>query len=230
MPNSKIFEGKTTNEAIEKGLKEFHVSKDKVEIKIIEEEKRSFFSILDPRVVKIEMTLKEGVKEEDYSKKETVQEEVSKEELEEIKGKVEVFLKELIEKLPAKDLEYKVDYENSYITVDITGKDVNYLIGYRGDVLNSLQTILSSFITNITKHKVRAILDIGNYKEKRKTTLENLAERTASNVIRTGKKITLEPMTPYERKIIHSKLQENSKIKTYSVGEEPYRKIVISLN
>lgn len=228
MPKTMIFQGKTTNEAIEKGLKEFHVSKDKVEIKVLAEEKRSFFSILDPRVVKVEMTLKEDKSDNKRENKEE-KEEITEQEVTELKNKVEEFLNNIIKTLPSAQIQYKIKYENKYINISINGQDLNYLIGYRGETLNAFQTILSSFVSNHTKHHIKVILDIGDYKEKRKNTLENLAVRTANNVISTGKSITLEPMHPYERKIIHSKLQENNKVKTHSVGEEPYRKVVISL-
>lgn len=80
------------------------------------------------------------------------------------------------------------------------------------------------------KTEMRVTLDICEYKKERQKTLEQLADRVAQNVIKTGKKVVLDPMRPYERKIIHSRLQDNTKIKTYSIGEEPYRKIVISIN
>ena len=229
MSKSMIFEGKTKNDAIEKGLKEFHTSKENVEIKVIEEEKRSFFSILEPRVVKIEMTLKDNIEEKDNNiPKENEKEPITPEEIEKITNEVEQFVKELVGQLSKDKIEYSVKYENSFIQIEMNGEDISYLIGYRGEVLNSLQTIISSFISNHTKHRVKAILDIGNYKEKRKITLEKLAERTANNVIKTHRQITLDPMQAYERKIIHTKLQNNNRIKTYSVGEEPHRRLVIS--
>lgn len=230
MSKSMIFEGKTTNEAIEKGLKELHVSKDKVEIIVIEEDKRSFFSILEPRKVKVEMTIKENKEENNIVKetKEKVIEEVSAEEIEKMQKEVSKFLEELISKLPSNDIKFEVGQQDNYITVDIDGDDVNYLIGYRGETLNSIQVLLSAFVSNKTKSKIRVIVDIANYKNKRKKTLEDLAVKTANRVIRTKKQVTLEPMHPYDRKIIHTKLQDNNKVKTYSVGEEPHRKIVIA--
>ena len=234
MSKTMIFEGKTTNEAIEKGLKEFHVTKDKVDIKVLEKNKRSFFSILEPRIVKVEMTLKEEQEEvvkhieNVEQKKEFIQENITDAEINDIKSKVDKFVKELIQSLPSSDLEYNVEYDNYYIIVNISGKDVSYLIGYRGEVMNALQSILSAFISNNTKHRIRPIVDIGDYKEKRKRTLEELAVKTANTAVRTRRKITFEPMSSYERKIIHAKLQENNKIKTFSVGEEPYRKVVIA--
>lgn len=215
-----IFEGKTTNEAIEKGLKELKVSKNKVEIKVLEnEEKRSFFSILAPRVVKVEMKLKEKV---ENNKKEIKSQE-------EIKKQLEDFLRVFIENLPTKELKYEIRKEKEIFYIDINGKDTGYLIGYRGEVLNSFQSILNNIVCKNSKERLKVILNVGNYRDKRTKDLEILAEKIAKNVIKNGKSITLEPMTAYERKVIHTKLQENDKIKTYSIGEEPHRKVVIDL-
>lgn len=227
MEQVNIFEGRTTNEAIEKGLKTLGISRENAEIKVLEEEdKRSFFSILTPRVVKVEISIKENRKKEKPQK--------SKEELEKIDfdkaiKNVDTFLKEWTEKLPSKSVKYDIQVEDYRVKVDINGEDLNYLIGHRGDVLNNLQTILSSIASRDLEYKVKVVLNICGYKEKREKSLEELAEKLAKTVIRTRRPITLEPMTAYERKIIHSKLQNNDKVKTDSIGEEPYRKVVISL-
>ena len=227
MPKTMIFEGKTTSEAIEKGLKEFNTSRENVDIKILEEENRSFFSILAPRIVKIEMTLKENRKK-DIRKHE--REQISEEEQKKAMKIVEDFVKELTGKLKQSEIEYKLNIVGEYIEVELNGENAGYLIGYRGETLNSIQVIMNSVLKNRMKTHLKVILDICGYKKERVKTLEQLAERVANTVIKTGKTVTLDPMRPYERKIIHSKLQENSKIRTHSVGEEPYRKIVISLN
>lgn len=227
MPKTMIFEGKTTSEAIEKGLKEFNTSRENVDIKILEEEKRSFFSILVPRIVKIEMTLKENRKK-DIRKHE--REQISEEEQKKAMKIVEDFVKELTGKLKQSEIEYKLNIVGEYIEVELNGENAGYLIGYRGETLNSIQVIMNSVLKNRMKTHLKVTLDICGYKKERVKTLEQLAERVANTVIKTGKNVTLDPMRPYERKIIHSKLQENSKIRTHSVGEEPYRKIVISLN
>jgi spoIIIJ-associated protein len=227
--NTYIFEGKTTNEAIEKGLKELNVSKSKVDIKVLEnEEKRSFFSILAPRVVKVEMKLKENVspKEKDIKKVHTEKQIKSQDE---ISKQLEEFIQNFILNLPTKDLKYNIRKEKEIYYVDIDGKDAGYLIGYRGDVLNSLQNILNNVVSKNSKERLKVILNIGNYRNKREKDLEILAEKIAATVIKTGKSITLEPMSAYERKIIHTKLQENESVKTYSIGEEPHRKVVIDL-
>ena len=238
MSKSIIAEGKTSTEAIEKGLKELKVSKDKVDIKILEnEEKRSFFSILAPRVVKVELTLKEDIRENNHSKeanKENETEHVEHEkriplnddEVKKVKQNVETFLKELSEKL--QNMNYEITSDEEYIYITLNGTDAGKLIGYRGETLNAMQTLLSSIASKDLDKKARIILDIENYREKRKSSLEELADKLARTVIRTGKQVTLEPMSAYERKIIHNRLQDSSRVKTYSIGEEPYRKVVIS--
>ena len=225
MPKTIISEGKTTNEAIENGLKELNVTKNDVEIKILENtEKRSFFSILAPRVVKVEMTVKEkNIANKDKENKEKIIKNI-----EEKRKKIDTFLEEFIKKLKNKEINYNIDIINNKLKVEFYGEYATKLIGYRGETLNSLQIILSSIANNGFEDRVKVILDIGGYREKREKTLEELAVKISKTVMKTGKSITLEPMTAYERKIIHSKLQENEKIDTHSIGEEPNRRIVIS--
>lgn len=227
-----IYEGKTTNEAIEKGLKELRVSKNQVEVKVLEsEEKRSFFSILDPRVVKVELILKDKseIKEEKSVINKSNKKTPTDESLNLAKNDLDIFLKKFIEKLPGDKFSYEIKIENKDILVNMDGEDRGYLIGYRGDVLNSLQQILNNIANKNTEEKIRVLLNIGGYKERREKDLQNLADKIAGTVIKTKKSITLEPMTSYERKIIHSKLQENSKVFTHSIGEEPNRRLVVSL-
>ena len=233
MENKVIAEGKTTNEAIENGLKILKVSKNKVNIKVLEnEEKRSFFSILTPRIVKVELTLKEKEEEEistnkknDKMKQEII---LSEEEQQKAKENVEEFLKCFIEKLDEK-ISYKIETEQIGLKVELNSENLGYLIGYRGETLYSLQNILSAIAGKGIENRVRVILDIEGYKQKREKTLEELAQKVAKTVIKTKKPVKLEPMKAYERKIIHSKLQENEKVETKSVGEEPNRRIIVSL-
>ena len=224
-----VAQGKTTNEAIENGLKELKVSKDMVEIKVLEEEKRSFYNILAPRVVKVELTLKDEKKEKSLieSNKEK-NERKTNENKDEINNAVDL-IKKFLNKLLKENIKYNVEIKGYDIYVDITGEELNYLIGYRGENINAFQTIISAVANKESTAKIRVYLDIAGYREKRIKTLEDLAEKIARTVVRTGKPVTLEPMTAYERKIIHTKLQSQNKVKTFSKGEEPYRKIVITL-
>lgn len=229
MPNSIISEGKTTAEAVENGLKILKVSKDKVEIKVLENEnKKSFFSILTPRVVKVELTVKENSKKEE-KRVETVNKEYNSNmtEIETAKKDVEKFLEQFINKVN-NEITYTVNVEDNTIVVDLDGNSYGSLIGYRGETLNAMQTILSSIANKKVKDRIKLILDIGNYRQKREKALEELAEKVSKTVLRNGKNITLEPMTAFERKIIHSKLQENPRIETYSIGEGDNRRVVIA--
>ena len=173
MAKTIIAEGKTTSEAIEKGLKEIKLPKELVEIKVIEENKKSFFDILAPKIVKVEI-------------------------------------------------------KEKCIYVSIEGEDVGNLIGYRGEALYALENILKAIANRKSENRVIIRLDIEGYKEKRIKTLQELANKKARIVEKTGKLITLEPMQAYERKIIHSILQENPNVETRSIGQEPRRRIVIS--
>lgn len=234
MSKSIISEGKTTSEAIEKGLKELKVSKDRVDVKVLENEnKKSFFSILTPRVVRVELTLKENVKQEKNTKEQLKEERPKREfdknieDINEAKIKVEKFLKDWLNKID-ENLEFSVKVEEYTIIVEINGKAAGVLIGYRGETLNAMQTILSTIANRNFNDRIRLILDIENYRSKRAKILEELAEKVSKTVLRNGKSITLEPMSPYERKIIHSKLQDNTKVETYSIGEGDNRRVVIS--
>ena len=235
MAKSIIVEGKTSTEAIEKGLKELKVSKDKVDVKILEnEEKRSFFNILAPRIVKVEMTLKDGVTEkktEGKLKEEVKYVEKEKrtplklEELEKVKSNLDVFLKDFVSKVD--NTKYEISSDDEYVYVTLNGEDAGKLIGYRGETLNSMQAILTAIANKQVESRVHLVLDIEGYRAKRQKALEELADKLTRTVINTGKQVTLEPMSAYERKIIHNRLQDSKRVRTYSVGEEPYRKVVI---
>ena len=144
MSKTIIAEGRTTNEAIEKGLKELGVSRDRVEIKVLEDEKRSFFSILTPRVVKIEMTLKDDIEQKiDKKSSNKVKKEIhiTLENQEKAKKNVEEFLKDFIKNLP-EGTNYKVESDESGLNVALFNDKLGFLIGYRGETLYALQIIL----------------------------------------------------------------------------------------
>lgn len=228
MQNSVITEGKTTKEAIERGLEILKVNKDMVEIKVLEnEEKRIFFSILTPRVVKVELTIKDGEKRNNI-KLEEKRLDAEDKEVKEVIHKLDVFLSEIFSKIGVQASK-NIEIKNNYLYISIYGNNLNFLIGYRGETLNALQTILASVATRVSKEKIKILLDIENYRDKRTKALEELAEKISKTVYKTKKSVTLEPMTAYERKIIHAKLQNHPYVKTYSTGNDPYRKVVITL-
>lgn len=227
MPKSIISEGKTTNEAIENGLKKLGVSKNAVDIKVLQEEKRSFFSILDPRVVKIELTVKDEKVNSVIREKKIV--DLSDEELDKSANNVELFMNDFVKTISDETTFSIEKLDKQGISVIIKGNNVGFLIGHRGSTLYSLQNIVNSIANKGIEKKVLARLDIEGYKESRIKKLEELAEKMANTVVKTRKSITLEPMKAYERKIIHSKLQDNDKVTTKSIGEEPRRRVVITL-
>lgn len=229
-----ISEGNTTKEAIEKGLAILKVSENQVSVKVLETEKKSFFSILAPRIVKVELTLKENV--DNKAKNNVAPErkinkeikEVSQEKLDVAENNVRIFLDSFVKNI-GNYIGYEIKKQPTGLEIYITGEDSSFLIGYRGETLYALQNIISSIATKNIDEKIRVLVDIEGYKEKREKTLQDLAIKLSKTVERTKKPVTLEPMQAYERKIIHSTLQDSNTVKTESIGEEPRRRVVISL-
>lgn len=218
-----ISEGRTSNEAIEKGLKELGCKKNEVDIKILEnEDKRSFYSILDPRVVKVEITVKEE-KRSAFSEKSLDM--LSDEQFESSKIQLEIFLNEFLKLIG--DANFKIEKNNDFVNVYIDGKDSSKLIGFKGEVINSLQNILNVIASKNQNCRIKVFLDVSGYKKKREDELKCVARKFEKVVAKNGKKVILEPMNSYERKIIHTELQDSNLVKTYSIGEEPNRKVVI---
>lgn len=151
--------------------------------------------------------------------------------------KKESFLDDIYEYLnnlfKAMDIETKVnieyDQENGNMDIDIEGPDMGILIGKRGQTLDALQYLISLFVNKKSESYIRVKLDTENYRARRKDTLENLAKNIAFKVKRTRRPFTLEPMNPYERRIIHSALQNDKYVTTHSEGEEPFRRVVVTL-
>ena len=121
------------------------------------------------------------------------------------------------------------DKDESVMNIDVAGPDMGILIGKRGQTLDALQYLISLFVNKKSESYIRVKLDTENYRQRRKDTLENLAKNIAFRVKRSRRSFTLEPMNPYERRIIHSALQNDSYVATKSEGEEPYRKVVVYL-
>ena len=218
MSKSVISEGKTTQEAIEKGLKEIKLPRELCEIKILEENKKSFFDILAPKIVRVE------IKEIEARKPEEVEIETTDEELNIAKKDVEEFLNEFLNRI-SPEAKITVEIIDKCLYISIHGENIGNLIGYRGETLYSIENILKAIANKKSENRVVVRLDIEDYKQK---TLEEVAKKKASIVERTGKMITLEPMKAYERKIIHSVLQDNPNVETRSIGQEPKRRIVIT--
>lgn len=192
---------KTIEDAVNEALVELNQTKENVIIEVLEEPTKGLLG-LGSKPALVRVTVKEDKKEQ-----------------------VKDVLNNITKCL---GLEIKSDIKDSEeaIKVNIDGENLGLIIGHKGETLDALQ-LLTSVIVNKTGDYRRIELDVQNYREKRQETLIRLAEKKANDVIKYGKNITLEAMTPYERRIIHTALQENDKVTTVSVGTEPYRKVVI---
>ena len=194
----------TVDEAITEGLIELQLTSDKVDIEIINEGNKGIFGFFGRKKAIVRI-----IKKMDHF-------EVSK-----------VFLKSVF-----KNMNMVVNIEcikksEKQLNINLTGENMGVLIGKRGSTLDSLQYLVSLVVNKQSNEYVRVKLDTENYRSRRKETVENLAKNLAKKVKVTGKKVSLEPMNPFERRIIHATLQKDKFIETHSEGEEPYRRVII---
>ena len=147
---------------------------------------------------------------------------------EEAKRRAETFLKDIFKTMEM-EVEIKTEFAEDTLSIDLLGDDMGILIGKRGQTLDSLQYLTSLVVNKGKASYVRVKLDTEDYRNRRKATLENLARNIAFKVKKTRRPVFLEPMNPYERRIIHSALQNDPYVTTHSEGEEPYRKVVVTL-
>ena len=196
---------KTVEDAITEALVEMGLTSDQVTVEVIEKGPTGLMSIFSSKLSKVRVYRKINLQD------------IAKDFL------TEVFLKMGMEVA----IEVKMDDHNN-MGIDLSGPSMGVLIGKRGQTLDSLQYLVSLVVNKESESYVRIKLDTENYRIRRKETLETLAKNLANKVKSTGKKFTLEPMNPYERRIIHSTLQNNKAVETHSEGEEPYRKVVIT--
>lgn len=199
--------GRTVEEAVEASLEELGVSEKDVEIEILEEPNRGLFGILGSKQARVRATVKRSA------------EDIARE-----------FLNSIFEIM---DMSVKIESEekDGYLHLALSGNNMGILIGRRGETLDALQYLVNLVVNKQLAgigERSRIILDIENYRSKREKTLTALAEKISLRVKRTGSKVVLEPMNPHERRIIHTALQGDSEVQTYSEGVEPYRKVVVA--
>ena len=197
---------KTVDDAITEALIQLGSTRENVDIEVLEKETSGFLGV-NKKPAKIRVALKETMQDKAVS-----------------------FLEDIF-KLMEIQSEIAVDYneEEKTMNINIVGEDMGVLIGKRGQTLDSLQYLVSLVVNKESEDYIKVKLDTENYRERRKETLENLAKNIAYKVKKTRKSVALEPMNPYERRIIHSALQNDKFVETHSEGEEPYRKIVVTL-
>ena len=199
--------GKTVDEAVKMALQELNTTEENVEIEVLEEPTKGLLGIgAKPALVRV--SVKEEVAVEE-NKADKVNEVISN-----------------ITSCLGLNIKSNVEDTTDALKVNLEGENLGLIIGYKGETLDALQ-LLTNVIINKNGEYKRVEIDAQNYREKRKETLTALAHKKARDVIKYGKNITLEPMTPYERRIIHTALQDDSKVTTVSIGSEPFRKVVI---
>lgn len=203
---SKVIEttGKTVEDAVNAALEELGADIGDVEVTVLEEGSKGLFGI-GSKQARVEVRLKmdlagEGVR----------------------------FLKSVFEKMNV-DVDIESYEDEDSILLQVSGKDSGIIIGRRGETLDALQYLTSLVVNKKSGRYKRLTIDIENYRKKREETLVRLAKRLADKVVKYRRNVSLEPMNPYERRIIHSTLQHNEYVETYSVGEDPNRKVVITL-
>lgn len=239
---------KTVQDALTEASIKLGLTSDQVEYEVIEKGSTGFLGIGNkPAKIrarkKEETPVEEKVEETPAPEKEVeetlVKEEpASKETKPEKKEKVLVdpkvsareFLTAVLEKMQIEaELEISDNQEEDCLDIEIKGKNMGILIGKRGQTLDSLQYLTSLVVNKGTDEYVRIKLDTENYRQRREETLENLARNIAYKVKKTKRPVSLEPMNPYERRVIHYALQNDNFVTTYSEGEEPYRHVVVTL-
>ncbi len=179
--------------------------------------------------VKSTVTKKEESAVAEKIEQESVRAEKTEEEIVTMKASAQQFLNSVFKAMNLTvDINMEYNQGNGCLDIDFSGDDMGILIGKRGQTLDSLQYLTSLVVNKEQKEYVRVKLDTENYRKRRKETLENLAKNIAYKVRKTRKAVSLEPMNPYERRIIHSALQGNKWVETYSEGKEPYRHVVIT--
>lgn len=195
------FKGKTVDDAIMNGLKELGLGLDQVDFEIVQESTKGIFGFGKSAIVRL-------------TKKETTG------------NKAEEFLDQLLKYMDV-SATAEVTETEEVINVNLVGDSTGVLIGRRGETLDALQYLTSLVVNKDLDEYKRVVLDTENYRAKREETLVKLANRIAGKVAKTGKRVVLEPMNPYERRVLHATLQNHDKVETISEGEEPYRRVII---
>ena len=205
MPNYIEKSAKSVQEAIDAALIELNANRENVEVEILDEGAKGIFGLIGSKQARVRVTLKETGGE-----------------------KAKKFLLDLFSKMKV-NADVSVEEKDDSILIKIEGEDIGIVIGRRGETLDSLQYLTSLVVNKSKENYKRVVIDIENYRQKREETLVKLANKLADRVMKYKKNITLEPMNPYERRVLHSSLQNHKYVQTYSVGDEPNRKVIITL-
>lgn len=205
--------GKNTEEAIRKGLEELKVSREDVKIEVLEEASSGgVLGILSAKMAKVRLTVDKKIS--DVQAEDTI-------------NRLDKILKEIFKITGDDGIEYKIEKGKNQINLTITGDKVSHLIGYKGKTIESFQSLLNAMLQRENEESAKVFVEVNDYKKRKEEKLKNLANKMANNVIRFRKPIRLEPMSAYERLIIHTELAKRDDVETESQGEEPRRRVVI---
>lgn len=225
----KIYEGRTREDAIRVACEDLNVDKEDLVVEVLEDDepKKTMFSILDRKRVKISVEVKKQKRKAKESKVKKPAKSTDN-----IDSNIELLdkvLKEFAEMYKKDNFTYEIDKTDNAIHVNIDVDKKSRWIGYRGKTLNAIQSILTAILMANFNEYTRVFVNIGTYKEERRKQLETLAAKVSATIKKTKKKVVLEPMSSYERKIIHDFIAKDPDLKSESIGDEPNRKVVVSL-
>jgi spoIIIJ-associated protein len=228
------FTGKTVDDAITEACQKFTITSDRLEYEVVEKGTGGIFgfaakpAVIKARVFDPNAPKEEAPKKEDVSEaKEDTKNESKKSEAATPAADPKEFLDKVFDAMNMK-VDIAVETVENEMNIELSGEDMGVLIGKRGQTLDSLQYLTSIVVNKGRKEYIRVKVDTENYRSRRKETLENLAKNLAYKAKRTKNPVSLEPMNPYERRIIHSALQNDKYVTTHSEGEDPYRKVIIT--
>ncbi len=229
------FKGKTKNDAITEACRRFSVPSEKLDYEVIDEGKTGFLgmgsrpALIKARVREEKQEVVEPAEVSEAPETEKIPVEAVKAEVIDVEAVTKKFLLDVFAAMGISvEITAKYDKELKTLEVDLSGDEMGVLIGKRGQTLDSLQYLISLVINKGTTEYIRVKVDTENYRQRRKETLENLAKNISYKVKRTRRPVSLEPMNPYERRIIHSALQNDKYVTTHSEGEEPFRRVVVT--
>ena len=203
----KEFRGKTIDDAITAASVELGVTSDKLKYEVVEKGSSGFLGIFGAKDAVIRINMEKSIEE-----------------------KTKDFCDDMFSAMKIEtNVDIKLNDQKNVMDIELSGPNMGVLIGKRGQTLDAIQYLISLFVNKESEEYIRVKVDTENYRERRKATLEKLAKKIAGSVKRTRRPISLEPMNPYERRVIHSALQNDKFVITKSEGEEPYRKVVVML-
>lgn len=203
--------GRTVEEAIRKGLETLKVSRDDVKIVVIDEPTKGMLGMLSSKMAKVRLTVEKKVDEEQVER--TIE-------------KANEILSKIFE-ITQDNSTFKIENVDGKVMIKIDSKESSHLIGYKGKTIEAIQSTINSILQKEEEDYAKVFIEVNDYKLKKEERLKELARRMAKNVVKFGRDVRLEPMSAYERMIIHTELADRKDVRTESYGEEPRRRVVI---